>query len=234
MLFRARFAPVLAALLVAAAAGGARAAAGPGGEGDVALGSPTASVTVVEYASVTCPHCARWDQDVFPAFKRKYVDTGKARYILREFPTEPEEWAEAGFMIARCSGPSKFFDVVEAFMAGQKTLFESHDGRAWLLKGGAVGGLGAQQVEACLKDLNGQKAMAARIEANDKAFKVEGTPTFFINGKKAGDGELSLADLDKAIAAAEAKPAPKPAIAAPSAPPAAKAGSKSATKRKAG
>jgi protein-disulfide isomerase len=207
---KARFVPVLAALLAVATAGGARAAAGGGGgEGDVALGSPSAPVTVIEYASVTCPHCARWDSEVFPAFKRKYVDTGKARYVLREFPTEPEEWAEAGFMIARCAGPAKFFDVVEAFMAGQKTLFDSHDGRTWLLKGGAVGGLGAQQVEACLKNADGQKAMAARIEANDKAFKVEGTPTFFINGKMAGDGELTMAELDKAIAAAEAKPAAK-------------------------
>jgi protein-disulfide isomerase len=231
---RARLVPILAALLAVAAAGGALAASGPnatGGpsatigtkEGDVILGAANAPVTVIEYASVTCPHCARWDSEVFPAFKRKYVDTGKARYVLREFPTEPEEWAEAGFMIARCSGPEKFFDVVEAFMAGQKTLFETHDGRAWLLKGGAVGGLGAKQIEACLKDVNNQKAMAARIEANDKAFKVEGTPTFFINGKLAGDGELSMADLDKAITAAEA----------PAAPPA-KAKPKTVAKKKAG
>jgi len=230
MLSRVRFVPVLAVLLAAVAVGGARAADGAGGEGDVALGSPNAPVTVIEYASVTCPHCARWDTDVFPAFKRKYVDTGKARYILREFPTEPEEWAEAGFLIARCAGPAKFFDVVEAFMAGQKTLFETRDGRAWLLKGGAVGGLGQQQVEACLKDVNGQKAMAARLESNDKAFKVEGTPTFFINGKLAGDGELSLAELDKAIAAAGAKP--QAAASAPAAK--AKPKSKTSANRKAG
>jgi protein-disulfide isomerase len=222
-----RFASVLAALLAAAGGAGAGAAAGSGGEGDVALGASTAPVTVIEYASVTCPHCARWDSEVFPVFKRKYVDTGKARYILREFPTEPEEWAEAGFMVARCAGPAKFFDVVEAFMAGQKTLFETHDGRAWLLKGGAVAGLSAPQVEACLKDVNGQKAMAARIEANDKAFKVEGTPTFFVNGKLAGDGELSLTELDKAIAAAQAKPP----VAAHSEP-AAKAKAKAKTKAK--
>jgi protein-disulfide isomerase len=229
---RARFVPArvvaaLVALLAAVAASGAYAAAGAtGGEGDIALGSPTAPVTVIEYASVTCPHCARWDSEVFPAFKRKYVDTGKARYVLREFPTEPEEWAEAGFMIARCAGPAKFFDVVEAFMAGQKTLFEARDGRGWLLKGGAVGGLGVPQVEACLKDVNGQKAMAARIEANDKAFKVEGTPTFFVNGKPAGDGEVTLADLDKAIAAADAKPQAPAAKAKP--------GSKTSAKPKAG
>lgn len=221
--------PVLAAVLAMAAAGATRAAEG-GGEGDIAMGASNAPVTVIEYASVTCPHCARWDSDVFPAFKRKYIDTGKARYVLREFPTEPEEWAEAGFMIARCAGPAKFFDVVEAFMAGQKTLFENHDGKGWLLKGGAVGGLDPKQVEACLKDVNNQKAMAARIEANDKAFKVEGTPTFFVNGKLAGDGEISLADLDKAITAAQAKPQP----AAPSAQPATKTKPKISAKRKAG
>jgi protein-disulfide isomerase len=202
-------APVVLALgLLAGLAGGARAE-----EGDIAQGSPKAPVTVIEYASVTCPHCARWETEVLPAFKRKYVDTGEVRYVLREFPTQPEELAEAGFMIARCAPPAKFYDVIETLFASQAALYENKDARAWLLKAGAVAGLGEAEVKACLESSDNQKAMAARINANVKAFDVKGTPTFFVNGKQVSEGEVTLADLDKAIA--EAKAGPKPAAAHP-------------------
>jgi protein-disulfide isomerase len=194
----ARLAPLALALgLLAGSGGGARAE-----EGDMALGSPKAPVTVIEYASVTCPHCARWEAEVFPAFKKKYVDTGRVRYVLREFPTPPEDLAEAGFLIARCAPSAKFFDVVQTLFAAQKELYETKDARAWLLKGGSAAGLGEEQVKACIESEGNQKALAERIEANAKAFDVKGTPTFIVNGKAMGDGEVTLADLDTAIAAA--------------------------------
>lgn len=182
------------------------AAVSPAKEADIVLGSAKAAVTIIEYASVTCPHCAKWEAEVFPAFKAKYVDTGRVRYILREFITDPPEYSEAGFMIARCAPPSKFYAVVEALMANQGKLYANRDGGAWLLQSGAAGGLSEPQVKACVVDPKGQAALADRLEANAKAFDVEGTPTFVINGKKVGDGELTLVELDKAIAAAEAKP----------------------------
>jgi protein-disulfide isomerase len=200
---RSLFPFALAGLLVAA--NGARAA-----DEDVALGSPKAPVTVIEYASVTCPHCAEWEAEVFPAFKRKYVDTGQVRYIMRELPTEPEDVAEAGFLVARCAGPQKFLDVVQTLMTAQKGLYADHDALAWLMKGAAVAGLNEAQMKACVSDPKGQKALADRIEANEKAFDVKGTPTFIINGKMTGDGEMTLAELDKAIQAAGTK-APAPA-----------------------
>jgi protein-disulfide isomerase len=201
---RARFATAAVALgVLAGLAGGAHAE-----EGDIALGPAKAPVTVIEYASLTCPHCARWETEVFPAFKRKYVDTGQVRYVLREFPTPPEELAEAGFLIARCAPPSKFYDVVETLFAGQKDLYESKDARAWLMKAGQVAGLSDAQVKTCIEDQNNEKALAARIDANAKAYDVKGTPTFFVNGKQVGEGEVTLADLDKAIADAGGKPAP--------------------------
>ena len=203
-------APFVVAGLLAALAGGAGAAE-PAIDPDMSLGSPKAPVTVIEYASVTCPHCAQWESEVFPAFRRKYVDTGKVRYVLREFPTQPEELAEAGFMIARCAGASKFFDVVETLMAAQKDLYATRDARAWLMKGAAVGGMNEPQMKACIEDEKGQKALAARIDANAKAFNVQGTPTFIVNGKPVGDGEVTMAELDKAIADAESKPAAHPA-----------------------
>ena len=76
-------------------------------------------VTVVEYASVTCPHCALWQKNTWPAFKAKYVDTNKVRYVFRELPTGPVNVAVAGFMIARCAGEDKYFDVVHNIMASQ-------------------------------------------------------------------------------------------------------------------
>jgi protein-disulfide isomerase len=225
MLRAARFAPVLVALAALALAGGARAESkashhvpvAPGMPpphaptprdtlGDIALGSAKAPVTVIEYASTTCPHCAAWDREVFPAFKRKYVDTGKVRYILRESPTDPEIWAEGAFVVARCAGPAKFYDVVEAFMAQQKVLYDQKDGVGWLARGGAVGGLSREQVQACLHDKAGVMAMKARVEANDKAFDVQGLPTFIVNGKIVGDGEVTLVELDKAIDRASAPP----------------------------
>jgi protein-disulfide isomerase len=195
-----------AAHAAAARAAATHAAEAHAAESDIALGSPKAPVTVIEYASTTCPHCAAWDHEVFPAFKRKYVDTGKVRYILRESPTEPEQWAEGAFVVARCAGPAKFYDVVEAFMAQQKVLFDQQDGPGWLMKGAAVGGLSRAQVDACLKDKAGLKAMEARIDANDKAFDIQGTPTFIVNGRIVGDGEMTLVELDKAIDHAQTPP----------------------------
>ena len=74
---------------------------------EMVLGNPNAKVTVIEYASASCPHCARWNEDVYPAFKKKYVDTGKVKYVFREFLTPPTEVAAAGFLLARCAGKDK-------------------------------------------------------------------------------------------------------------------------------
>ena len=94
------------------------------------IGKANAPVTVFEYASVTCPHCGRWNAEVWPAFKAKYVDTGKVRFVLRELPTEPAVVATGGFMLARCAPPAKYFDVIDALLAGQQAVFESGHFRA--------------------------------------------------------------------------------------------------------
>lgn len=101
----------MATMALAACGGGAKGAA----EGDMAQGAAEgAKVTVVEYASVTCPHCAIWQENTYPAFKAKYVDTGKVRYIFRELPTPPVDAATAGFLVARSAGPDMYFDVVHS------------------------------------------------------------------------------------------------------------------------
>jgi len=107
---------LLLSAVLALAAGAALAAPAtklPPAPGDMSLGSPKARVQVVEYASLSCPHCARFNAEVFPAFRAKYVDTGKVRYTLREMLTPPAEVAAAGFLMARCAGPGKYFKVVD-------------------------------------------------------------------------------------------------------------------------
>lgn len=191
--------------LAGCGAGGAGAAA----EGDMALGAADgAKVTVVEYASVTCAHCAAWQEQTWPAFKAAYVDTNKVRYIMRELPTPPANVAVAGFMIARCAGPDKYFDVVHGIMASQAEWRAGVNPRDTLFRVGNGAGLSNQQIETCIKDPEGLKAAEARSEAAVKA-GVDGTPAFFVNGVQVitpgSDSGASMADLSKAIDAELAK-----------------------------
>ena len=168
-------------------------------EPDMALGNAKAPVTVVEYASLGCPHCAAWAKEVFPAFKAKYVDTGKVRFVLKEMLTGNPYMAAAGFLTARCAGPAKYFQVVEAVYAAQEQL-EQQGGSA-LLAIAKTAGMTEPQFEACLKDSDALAALQARSARAGDEDKIEGTPTFVINGRKL-EGDQTLADLDAAIAAA--------------------------------
>ena len=174
------------------------------------LGDPKATVTVVEYASDTCPHCARFAAEVFPDFKKKYVDTGKVLYIFREFPTDPVQLSAAGFLVARCSGEAKYFDVLTTLFQAQKT---SKTGLDFLMAGGRAGGLSEDQVKACLSDDEALKALNERVQHAVDVEKIDGTPTFLINGKKMADGEKTMKDFDAALQpllpATSAKPAAK-------------------------
>jgi protein-disulfide isomerase len=165
---------------------------------DMVMGSDKAPVTVVEYASMTCPHCAHFEETTFPEFKKKYVDTGKVRYILREFPLDP--LAAAAFMLARCAGEkdkSKYYAMVD-------TLFRQQ--QQWavakpldpLLAIAKQAGLTKDKFDACLAN---QKLLddiqKVRQQAIDK-FKVKSTPTFFINGTMRV-GALSIEEISQLI-----------------------------------
>ena len=168
---------------------------------DMSLGSPRAKVTVVEYASASCPHCARFNNDVFPAFKKKYVDTGKVRYVFREFLTEPVQVAAAGFLLARCAGRAKYFPVLDEFFQGQAHAYETGDIKALILSVGGHAGLDETKISACLSDKAAADALNARVERYANEDKVEFTPTFVVNGAKLPplDHEVKLQDLDDAI-----------------------------------
>jgi protein-disulfide isomerase len=173
---------------------------------DMSLGNPNAKVTVVEYASVACPVCGRWFKEVWPAFKAKYVDTGKVRYVFREMlvgSADEVTAAASGFLLARCAGRDKYFQIVDAVFNSQPDLFS--DPRGVLLNIAKSAGMTEAQFDACVRDPKALDALQARVEANAKKGNVTATPTFVINGTALDPGFHPLSDLDAAIAAALAK-----------------------------
>lgn len=167
---------------------------------DMTLGNPNAKVTMVEYASVSCPHCARFNNDVFPAFKAKYIDTGKVHYIAREALTGDPAIAAAGFLTARCAGKDKYFQVTDAIYHAQSDMMQpGADPHAILLTIARSAGMTDSQFDACIKDEKALTALNARWEKYVRDDHINGTPTFVINGKVYDKGEMSLAELDAAV-----------------------------------
>jgi protein-disulfide isomerase len=170
--------------------------------GDKVLGDPKAPVTVIEYASMTCTHCARFATTVFKPFKEKYVDTGKVRFIFREFPLDP--LAGAAFALARCAPEDKYFPMVDVlFQTQQSWAFVDDPGPA-LYKVVAPMGFTENSFNQCLSDQKTADAIDWVHERAAKEFGVQGTPAFFINGTRY-DGEMSLDEISKAIDAAATK-----------------------------
>jgi len=169
---------------------------------DLSMGNPKAKIQVIEYASLSCPHCAHFNEAVFPALKAKYIDTGKVRYTLKEMLTEPATVAAAGFLMARCAGPDKYFKVVDEVFRSQPR-WQSGSIKPILQEIGAANGLDAAKFNACLQDQAAIDAVTARAERAQQD-GVNSTPTLFINGKRIENVPLTPADLDAAIASATA------------------------------
>jgi protein-disulfide isomerase len=169
----------------------------PGPLPDLILGKDDAPITIVEYASMTCGHCANFHNTVFPVLKEKYIDTGKVRFIMREFPLD--NLAAAASMLARCAGGEKTFPLISVLFARQEEwAFVRGDPRPELFKFAKQAGFTQESFDKCLAD---QKLLdevtAVRTRGTD-TFGVSSTPTFFINGKKLAGG--SLEDFEKAFA----------------------------------
>ena len=163
---------------------------------DLALGSNDAPVTIVEYASMTCGHCAAFYGGTFPELKKKYIDTGKVKFILREFPLDP--LGAAGFMLARCAGDDKRNAIVDLLFAQQKNWAFTEkpvEALADLLK---QTGMSQKTFDACLKDQSLYDKIAKVHDRAAEKFGVSSTPTFFINGKKQ-KGELTPEALDNLL-----------------------------------
>ena len=169
---------------------------------DMSLGNPQSKVTVIEYASVACPVCADFNNNVFDDFKKKYIDTGKIHYVFREALTGNQALAGSGFLLARCAGKDNYFKVTDAVFRAQESMYEpgsenlkpgvAHD---VLSRISQEVGMSDDQMNKCLTDAAAVNALNDRVLKFAKQDSIEATPTFIINGKKY-EGDKTLAELD--------------------------------------
>ena len=167
----------------------------PGALPDKVLGKADAPVTIVEYASMTCPHCAHFHATTLPELKTKYIDTGKARLIIREFPFDPR--AEAGFMLARCSDDN-YFPMIDVLFKQQQNWASVENAKDALLQISKLAGFSQESFEACLTDQKLLDDVRAVQKRGADEFKVDSTPTFFINGNTY-KGALTIAEMSAII-----------------------------------
>lgn len=176
---------------------------------DMVLGDPNAAVTVIEYASVTCPHCATFHEMHFPALKAKYIDTGKVKFVFREFPTAPAQFSYIGSVLARCAadkgGTDAYFAVLGNLFRTQRTWIYGDDPKAELLKIAGQVGMDEAGFDTCLKRQELIDLINANVKEGSEEYEITGTPAFIVDGEKATLKQLE--DLDAAIDAALAKAA---------------------------
>lgn len=176
---------ILSAALIACSGGGNTGNARSSAErdDDIALGDPSAPIVMVEYASLTCPHCAAFHEEVFPALKARYIDTGKVRFIFRQFPTPPAPYAVGGEAVARCAGPDKYFDLLDVLYEKQSYWVTSNNARQALMEIAATAGINQAQFDACVSDESNIKRIQEVVQVAQDEFGINSTPSFVINGK---------------------------------------------------
>ncbi|MEE9313510.1 MAG: DsbA family protein [Rhizobiaceae bacterium] len=167
---------------------------------DNVMGDATAKVTIVEYASMTCPHCRTFHEEVLPEIKKTYVETGKVKYILRPFPFDGDRRGEAAFMLAKCAPDNNYYAMIDALFSTQQSWGTQGNPVPELLQLSKMGGMSEAEFKACLGN---EELLNKIVKGRNKAvedFGVNSTPTVFVNGEKLGDS--SLKTLTKAIEAA--------------------------------
>ena len=169
---------------------------------DMVIGDPDAPVTVVEYASVTCPHCATFHETTFPELKEKYVDTGQVKFVFREFPTPPAPLAVAGFLLARCAADNGgdqdlYFTMLDTLFRTQRSWM-NENARAELLRISNAVGLNEQEFQTCVEDEAAIDALRDDIEYAANTYEITGTPAFVINEEMVR--AFTLEQFDEALA----------------------------------
>jgi protein-disulfide isomerase len=163
---------------------------------DQVLGDANAPVTVVEYASLTCSHCRDFHKEAFPEVKKRFIDTGKIRFVFRDFPLD--QYATAAAMLARCAGPGKYFPITHAFFDQQDGLRAAPDAYQWLQTFAKQVGFTQESLEACLSNQQlTDNIIGVRQRASEK-FGVSSTPTFFFNGKVRRGG-MTIEEFEKEL-----------------------------------
>ncbi len=154
---------------------------------DMILGDPNAKVTLIEYASVTCPHCAAFNEQVIPGIKEKFIDTGKVKLVFREYPTAPANYSLIGSVLARCAaekaGPEAYFLVTDALFRGQKTWIKDNP-KEELVKIVSQAGMGEADLDACLQRKEFVELINNNAKEGMEKYNVQGTPAFILNGEK--------------------------------------------------
>jgi protein-disulfide isomerase len=164
---------------------------------DVVEGSPAAKVTIIEYASLTCSHCAAFHQETWPSLKKRYVDAGKVKFILREFPLDP--LAAAGFMLARCIGPDKRDALIDLMFDQQKNWAFVAKPTEPLLALVKQAGMSQIDFDKCLRNQELYNSVNKSRDLAAARLGIDSTPTFFVNGRKL-TGEPPIGEFDKVLA----------------------------------
>jgi protein-disulfide isomerase len=185
-----------AAALLLLLGGAATAQESDWAQGPLIMGDLNAPVKMVEYASMTCPHCAQFHAETLKPLKEKYIDTGKVQLEFREFPFDG--LALRASMLARCAGPARVFGMIDVLFKQQVNWARAQDPIAELGKLGKLGGVSESRFEACMQNQALADAVLANRLEGEQKMKVDSTPTFFINGEKLS-GAQPLADFEKAI-----------------------------------
>ena len=169
---------------------------------DRILGNPEAPITIVEYASLTCPHCAHFANEILPEIKKEWIDTGKAKLVLRDFPLD--EPALRAAMIARCAPPERYYAFADTFFAAQEKWVRSGDYREALARLAKLGGMGQAEFDTCIKNTELEnKIVEGRLRATQE-LEVSSTPTFFVNGSKLS-GVPTREEFEKLLSGLAAK-----------------------------
>lgn len=163
---------------------------------DKVMGDPNAPVTMIEYASLTCPHCAHFANDVLPEIKKTYIDTGKLKLVYRDFPLN--QAALRGAQLTHCVPEQSYFGMVELLFRNQDSWAFGADPVAELTKIAATAGVDATKFQACIDDKTMTDAIVARAQEGQEKYGVSSTPYFFINGRKIS-GAQPFEDFDKVI-----------------------------------
>jgi protein-disulfide isomerase len=163
---------------------------------DRILGNPDAPITIIEYASMSCPHCAHFANDILPELKKKWIDTGKAKLVLRDFPLD--KLALRAAMVQRCARPDRFYAFVDMLFADQENWVLTDDYKAALARLAELGGMSKKEFDVCMQNKAIESFILQERLAASKDLGVDATPTFFINGNKFA-GEPTVAEFDKVL-----------------------------------
>lgn len=168
----------------------------PVADDEFQMGRPDAPVTIIEYASLTCPHCAQFEAEVLPKLKAEYIDTGKVRFVYRDFPLD--RLALTASVVARCAGRDRFFGFIEAFFGSMQTWARAQNPVEALGRIARLGGMSDAEFDACTKDQKITDAVLAQRLEGEKTYQIRATPTLFINGERFSGG-LRFDELKRLI-----------------------------------